>query len=647
MTAPKTAKKSKKAKLESRTILSKRSASKRHIAVIGIAVLLTVVGYANATKGAFVYDDEFQIVKNPLIKPGGDLVKALSSDVWQFRAGVDEQRSNYWRPIFIAWLALNYRLFGTNPIGWHVMNILIHLLVTLLGYRLLLSMLASPTVAAIATWIFAAHPAHVQSVTWISGSPDLLMSLFLMGSMIAYLASKKTSHWGFRVAAVALFFCALLSKEAAISFVAVLLLTDFVLDHRADRAIQLSLAKSLKSIVPFAIAVVIFVVLRYSVLHSLRELAPGAPGLDSVLLTIPSMLIFYIRQIFLPFEFGPIYSVRYVNSTNVGLKNFLLPLILIAVLGYVARWLYKRETVYKFGLIWLFLPLMLVLDPRIFVPELLVQDRYVYLPVFGAAMLLAGGIIELSARVLRGRARSAELAVIWVGLLICFGLDLITLSINPVWANGVALWEHGVKVDPSSALANVQLANEYQRLGRLPEAKDAISRAIQLRPEMTSAYLTRGVIAVRERHFENAEADFTRVLNAFPTLDAPREQLALAYQQQGRFDESIALFDEGRRVIPAKQNIYTINIAVLHKLANRNAEALSDLESLLPVLNTTRDPDLCVGWWYLGELYLEQRRKDNAAAAYDRYLKATEGGNDPQVNKQRDLAAQRLSQIKK
>src|SRR5215813_12996421 len=69
--------------------------------------------------------------------------------------------------------------------------------------------------------------------------------------------------------------------------------------------------------------------------------------------------------------------------------------------------------------------------------------------------------------------------------------------------------------------------------------------------------------------------------------------------------------------------------------------------SLLPVLNTTRDPDVLVAWWYLGELYREQGRTDNATAAYDRYLKATEGGNDPQVNKQRDLAAPRLSSDQK
>jgi tetratricopeptide (TPR) repeat protein len=465
--------------------------------------------------------------------------------------------------------------------------------------------------------------------------------------MIAYLASRKTTHWGFRAGAVALFFCALLSKEAAISFTVVLFLTDLVLNHGAHRSIQISLVRSLKSVVPFAVAAVIFIVLRYSMIHSLRELAPGAPGLGSVLLTIPSMLIFYLRQIFFPFQFGPVYGLRYVNSTNVGLMNFLMPLTLIAVLAYVARWLYKRETVYKIGLIWLFLPLTLVLDPRIFVPELLVQDRYLYLPVFGAAMLVASGIIELASLAFRARARSAELAAFSVGLLICVGLDLITLSFNPVWANGVALWEHGVKVDPTSALANVQLANEYQRLGRLPEAKEAVSRAIQLRPEMTNAYLTRGVISVRERRYQDAEADLTRVLNAYPSLDAPREQLALAYQQQGRLEESIALFDEGRRIIPAKQAVYTVNIAVLHKLANRDAEALSSLESLLPVLKTTNDPDLLAAWWYLGELYREQGRTDNAVAAYDRYLKATESGKDPKVDKQRDLAVQRLSQIKR
>src|SRR4030095_12065475 len=232
MTAQKiTTKKGKKAKQEARKPAAKSSTARRHFAVIGVALLLTVIGYANATKAAFVYDDEFQIVKNPLIKPGGDIVQAFSSDVGQFRSGSGETRSNYWRPLFVGWLALNYRLFGLNPTGWHLMNILLHCLASLLGYRLLLSMLSSPTVSAIATWILAVHPAHIQSVTWISGSTDLLMAVFLFGAMIAYLVSLKTTGWGFRASALVLFFCALLSKEAAISFIAVLFFTYLILSH--------------------------------------------------------------------------------------------------------------------------------------------------------------------------------------------------------------------------------------------------------------------------------------------------------------------------------------------------------------------------------------------------------------------------------
>jgi tetratricopeptide (TPR) repeat protein len=620
---------------------------KWHAVVIGVAVLMTLTAYANATRGSFVYDDEFQIVKNPQIKPGGDIWQAVTSDVWSFRAGAGESRSNYWRPLFTGWLALNYRLFGLETTGWHVMNILLHLLVTLLGYRLLLALQLRPAASAIATWVFAAHPAHIQSVTWISGSPDLLMSLFLMGSMIAYLASRDRAGWTYRAAAVLLYAFALLSKETALAFVAILFFCDLILSRERGLPIKPAAMAAFKRCSSFLVTGLIFLLLRYEILHSLRQFAPGAPGIGEVLLTVPSMLVFYIRQIFFPIEFGPIYDLRYVTTTNLGLTNFLLPLVVLAVLAYAAYRLYKRNLIYRFALIWLFLPLVLVLDPRIFVSEMLVQDRYLYLPIFGAAMLMGGGLVELAGRLIRGELRKTERAALVAGLLIASALAMITLRYNTVWANGVALWEQGVRVAPSSAFAHAQLGNEYQRAGRLAEAKQVTSRAIELRPDLTTAYLTRGTIAVRERRYDDAERDLKQVLNAFPDYDVAREQLALAYQQQGRLDDSIALFNEGRRLIPAKQPLYTVNIAVLHKLANRNAEAQSELESLLPVLNSTSDPDLIIAWWYLGELYRGQGSADSAINAYERYLRATEGSSDAQIRRLRDLATRSLQQLKR
>jgi tetratricopeptide (TPR) repeat protein len=618
-----------------------------HAFVVAVAVLLTVGAYANATQGSFVYDDEFQIVKNPQIKPGGDILQAVTSDVWAFRGAAGEARSNYWRPVFTGWLALNYRLFGLETTGWHVLNILLHLLVSLAVYALLMALRVRPAMSAIAVWLFAAHPAHVQSVTWISGSPDLLMALFLITSMIAYLAARERTHWGYQVAAVSLYALVLLSKETALAFIVILFFTDIILSRDKSVPIKPAAMAALKRSIPFVAVAFIFIVTRYQLLHSMRQLAPDAPALGDVLLTLPAILFFYIRQAFLPFEFSPIYGVRYVDGTNVGVMNFLLPLVVLAALGYAAYRLCRRDKVYRLAVVWFIAPLLPVLDPRIFVSEMLVQDRYLYLPLFGAALLISAGLSELVARWMRDNQRRQERAALATGLVVACLLAVMTLRANPVWASGVALWEQGVRVDSSSAIAQAYLANEYQRAGRLADAKQATTRAIELRPDMTSARLTRGIIAVRERRYEDAERDLKDVLNAFPDYDVAREQLALAYQQQGKLDEAIALFDEGRRLIPAKQSLYTINLAVLYKLAGREQQAQSTLESLLPVLNTTSDLDLLVAWWYLGELYRAQGRADDAANAYGRYLKATEGSNDAQVKRLRDSATHTLQQLKR
>ena len=429
------------------------------------------------------------------------------------------------------------------------------------------------------------------------------------------------------------------------AFIAILFFSEIILSREAGVPVKAAVMAAFRRCLPFLVIGLIFVIVRYQILHLMRQLAPGAPRIGEVALTVPSILIFYLRQIFFPFEFGPIYGVRYVSPASI-LMNFLLPLVLLAALSYAAHRLYKGSLVYRFGLIWLFVPLMFVLDPRVFSSEMLVQDRYLYLPVYGAALLIGGGLVDLAGRLIHGGVLKTKLSALAVGLLIACALALLTQRFNPVWANGVALWEQGVRVDPSSAFANAQLGNEYQRAGRLDEAKAATSRAIGLRPDLTTAYLTRGTIAVRERRYDDAERDLKQVLSAFPEHDVAREQLALTYQQQGRFDESIALFEEGRRLIPTKQSIYTINIAVLHKLANRSLEAQTELESLLPRLSSTSDPDVLIAWWYLGELYRGQGRADSAVSSYERYLKATEGNGDPKVRRLRELATQGLQQLK-
>ena len=138
-----------------------------------------------------------------------------------------------------------------------------------------------------------------------------------------------------------------------------------------------------------------------------------------------------------------------------------------------------------------------------------------------------------------------------------------------------------------------------------------------------------------------------RVLDSFPEYDVAREQLALVYQQTGRFDQAIALFQEGCKLNPSRQGVYVINIAILNKLANRSAVAQGELETFVPTIGATRDPELLIAWWYLGELYREHVRREDAIQAYENYLRSTESLSDQQSSQIRDFAAQNLRDLKR
>ena len=97
------------------------------------AIILGFLIYLNTLHGAFVYDDQIQISRNTFIQDGSQTWRALTSDVWKFQTG-DQTNSNYWRPTFVLWLIFNFQCFGFNVIGWHLTNILLHLIAIVLAF---------------------------------------------------------------------------------------------------------------------------------------------------------------------------------------------------------------------------------------------------------------------------------------------------------------------------------------------------------------------------------------------------------------------------------------------------------------------------------------------------------------------------------
>ena len=265
--------------------------------------LATLFVFANSLTGEFVHDDKRQIVRNPLIQRSELYGKALLSDVWAFKGDGSTAMSNYWRPTFTAWSMINYQLFGLDPVGWHLTNILLHCAVVLIAFLLLRGLGASSLVSFGVGLLFSVHPVHSESVAWISGSPDILFSLSLLSSLWFAHRFRIGQNRVDLIFALFLYAVSLGAKEIALACVPLywLILTDpekRITGHANRKAV-------LPAFALFALVGVGYFIARWAVLGSVLAPSRGQATTSQTLLTVPSIVAFYLQQLIAPIYLGP------------------------------------------------------------------------------------------------------------------------------------------------------------------------------------------------------------------------------------------------------------------------------------------------------------------------------------------------------
>jgi hypothetical protein len=132
----------------------------------------------NTISNNFAYDDLWMFVNNPFMHSGRNLPRVLFIDPW---TPVDSPGVLfiYFRPLIAGLHIVEYYLFGTKATAYHLVNVIIHALVTGLVFTVLRKISERPRVAFIAAALFAVHPVHAESVAWISGVPDMLVTLLV------------------------------------------------------------------------------------------------------------------------------------------------------------------------------------------------------------------------------------------------------------------------------------------------------------------------------------------------------------------------------------------------------------------------------------------------------------------------------------
>ncbi len=612
------------------------------------AVLLGILVYANTLRGEFVYDDQRQIVRNTLIQDSTLIGQALTSDVWAFKGG-EQASSNYWRPAFVAWLILNYRLFGLDSLGWHLTNILLHAAVIALLFALLRRLDLSGPVAGAIALIFAVHPAHTESVAWISGSPDLLLALALLGStwFVLSLGERATPlRWAL---ALGLYLIALGAKEVAVLYPLIVV----ALLWRRKRDVEpggLPLATAATIAAPFAAAAAVYFVLRQAVLGGVAQWPEGSAGYLGTLLTAPAVFALYLRQLVFPYWIGPSYPLRAVTPGSIGLVNVLLPLAIASVAVAWMVWMALRSRIARIGLALFLVPLVPAMNIAAFHPEQLIHDRYLYLPLLGFLILVVPPLAALLDRALGGARAREPWPVYGVAAALCLPLILQTVRYNRAWLSDLALWEWGVRSDPGSAFNQQQYGVVLHEAKRLDEAIAALDRSIEINPQ-ANAYLARGTTEIDRRNFAAAERDLRAVSSKSTeavspyTLYQAYEALGVALTRQQKLNDAANTIVEARKRLPQYAAALTEKLAVILYLGGQKQEALDQLGAMREQARAETLPESRLIFYRLGLLAAEMGRSADARAAFGEFLTLTRDVQTPEIQQARADSETRLRDL--
>jgi protein O-mannosyl-transferase len=571
--------------------------------------LITFVIYSGSLSFEFVWDDWPQIVNSPIIRSWSNLPRAFSSDLWYHVA----RHQVYYRPLFVAWSMLNFSLFALRPWGWHLGAVVLHVGAVASVFWLSRKLGLEYWTAALAALIFALHPIHIESVAWISAASDTMVAMLSALAFVTFLNArdpaekKKTAWW---VASWALLMCALLTKEMAVAFTALVGIYAWLNPRELNPSGEKvapgeRLQGAVIEALPYAVITLAYVLLRkHALLHSTGQFDTGHGTLD-VLRTLPLVLAFYLRKLLIPVGLTGFYYTPYV--TGEIFKQVVLPLALLSV-ALAALWYWNRrekDSTVAFAAYWLLVGLAPALYLRNFGNGDFVRDRYIYLPSIGFAILAAKGL-RLLPSIQKWNARTVQMGAT---VALCSLYVVASLSQQVYWGSGFLVLLRGQQLYPGSPNAIVGLAAEYSERGAHAKAIELAEEGVREHPEFVYTLLSLAETNIRAGHFAEGRLWLQRFLAVNPEFlksETGMASVAGLYGRTGDFDAAFRLCDE---ILTKEPNLYTAlyNCGNIHLMAGKYAEAEQLLSRAVRLVPEEAGPK-----HYLGRTLLQDGRNQEA-----------------------------------
>jgi protein O-mannosyl-transferase len=548
-------------------------------------ILLTVIVYWPVLNHQFInYDDPAYVTENHHVRMG----LTYESIRWAFTTTL----MGNWNPI--TWLShmLDYQIYGLNPKGHHLTNLVFHVLSVLLLFTLLTKLTGALWRSALVAAIFALHPLRIESVAWVSERKDVLSTFFFMLTLSAYVYYVKKPTGKSYFAVILLFILGLMSKPMLVTLPFVLLLLDAWPLQRLNLAgWPLSPPPANQQDrpagpIPSNVRVFLDKVPLLILAAAFSALAIYAQRIEKAVLSVPEHSFYgrisnallsyvnYLSKTFWPKDLAVLYPL----PESVPPVQAMVSLAFLAGITFLFLRLRRHHPHLLVGWLWFVGTLMPVIG-LVQVGLQAMADRYTYIPSVGIYILVVWAVAEIA-----GKWRCHALPAGLAGAIVVSSLSISTRLQLPHWQDSIALFTHAIRVTNNNYIAHTNLGDALDKQGRHRDAIFHYAEALRIKPREAFLYYKMacaldtlgrtdiafqyygkslqidpsnphvhnnfGIALIRYGRAHDAKKHFLEALRLNPDLGDAHYNLGLALASEGEREEAILHYYEALRLNP-------------------------------------------------------------------------------------------------
>jgi len=532
---------------------------KKYLLIIAI-LFLTVLVYLPALKAGFMYDDRFFVQDNTKIrewKYAGEYftnsARSIASIFWD----------GIWRPLRTITYLTDYKIWGLRPFGFHMTNLLWHLVNIILLYFLLDLLFKDKRLSLMACLLFALHPVQTEAVTWISSRGDLMYVTFGLLMFIfhnGYRAKRRTYFLWLSLLSLAL---ALLSKETAVVFPALIMLYDWLFENKGKIR---ALLAGWKIYLPYLVLMVLYLMTRKLALGRVSQCPYWGDSFWTTAFTMLRVAVDYVRLLFLPLWL----RVDYVYDLSTSLFDWRVwaSLTTLGTISFLAWHDIKRSKFLALGWMWLVIGLLPV--SNILPLTALLAERFLYLPLVGFA-IWAGHLLNGI------KTRKVSLIII---IFIALSMSLLSVRRNTEWQDPYKFWQTEVKCSPDSYIAHGNLGNVHYGRGENDAAEKEYRMAVELDPTYDNALSGLAIACASKQNFKEAERYANDCLFQNPNNAGALLTLGICQAAKGDNDSARILFRKSTIAEPQNEKGW-INLGIAFTRLGQTDSAISSYQKAL------------------------------------------------------------------